>query len=357
MAENKQKLYIYAMNLHFTKLASVCKSEYGHFYKFIANDYQLIPIDDPNMKFEEDSIIYCLLGNHGVPNDLVNVLDNNINVKTRKICVVDESPQYAPVVFVKDHILEKYFDIIYRCTFFTCDQTKSFRFLTLQRRFMWSDPKTGMTSFPIPKNLHVEKNRIEDKFLMILNNKHIQIPIERQSDFLLNDNLIKNNLPLRYEIGRYLDKKNKVDLYGTGWENFTNNKGRYLGNRVSIYRNYKFCITMENCVCDNFVSEKIFDAICSGCIPIYKGGPRVKQMLPKDTFICLDDFDDKYERAIEYALDKGYEYFYRNICKNIEKIEEKIESRKYFYDLLKIGIEGDREKIISYLEDKLWWKE
>jgi len=343
------------MNFEFSKLAANLKGEYGYFLKKIAEEYTLIPINT-NTIFEDNYIALCLVGRFDIPNDLFHVFDKNKDIKARKrICIVDEAPIYVPALFVKNHILENYFDIIYRCLASGCDNVKSFLYLTIQRRYLWADPKTGMNALPIPKNFHISKNR-SDKILVLLNNKYRTNEWQnRPSQIEINGEIIPNLLKFRYDVGKWLDTNLPVDLYGDYWKNFKNAKGIYLGNRWNLYRNYKFCFTCENCICDNYVADRLFDVIGSGCIPIYLGGTQVNRMLPKDIFVNIANFKGDYIKVFEYAFDMGYEYFYNNICENIEKLEEKIETRKYVYDLLKLGIEGDATKIIKYMEDKLWW--
>ena len=45
-------------------------------------------------------------------------------------------------------------------------------------------------------------------------------------------------------------------------------------------RQYKFCATMENSLTYDYVSEKMWDGLAAGCLPIYYGAPNVQEHLP-----------------------------------------------------------------------------
>jgi hypothetical protein len=73
----------------------------------------------------------------------------------------------------------------------------------------------------------------------------------------------------------------------------------YLGeveNKWSVLRNYRYCIVIENS--SDFVSEKLFDAVSMGCLPLYVG-PNLENFgitLP-DVLTCgqeVNDIVDKF---------------------------------------------------------------
>jgi hypothetical protein len=43
---------------------------------------------------------------------------------------------------------------------------------------------------------------------------------------------------------------------------------------------YKFCVTMENSLSQDYVSEKIWDGLHAGCVPVYLGSNSVRDMVP-----------------------------------------------------------------------------
>jgi len=54
---------------------------------------------------------------------------------------------------------------------------------------------------------------------------------------------------------------------------------------------YKFALTFENAVCDDYITEKLWRPLAAGTIPVYKGAPNIKDWLPDNrSVILVDDF-------------------------------------------------------------------
>lgn len=95
----------------------------------------------------------------------------------------------------------------------------------------------------------------------------------------------------REKIFRYFERyENQFDLYGRGWDGFQNYKG-IAGDKSEIYCHYRFAIAFENMKdSKGYVSEKIFDCICNGVVPIYYGARNIRQYVPEDVFIDYRKF-------------------------------------------------------------------
>jgi hypothetical protein len=93
-----------------------------------------------------------------------------------------------------------------------------------------------------------------------------------------------------------------VDLFGYGWNHWWSPKSLWLpywSNRrilMSIYRGsclskfevlsrYRFCLCFENMSMDGYITEKVFDCLCVGTIPLYLGAQDVGQFVPEDAYI------------------------------------------------------------------------
>jgi len=50
---------------------------------------------------------------------------------------------------------------------------------------------------------------------------------------------------------------------------------------------YKFCVAMENSVRHDYVTEKIWDALAAGCIPIYLGSKTARHIIPDPQSIIM----------------------------------------------------------------------
>lgn len=99
-----------------------------------------------------------------------------------------------------------------------------------------------------------------------------------------------------------LSKLNVVDLYGMGWEKwwtrsalwwpYWRNRGALMqifkgkcASKFEVLQNYQFCLCLENMKMDGYITEKIFDCLYAGTIPLYLGAPDITQYVPQEAFI------------------------------------------------------------------------
>ncbi|MCP4404616.1 MAG: alpha-1,3-fucosyltransferase [bacterium] len=65
---------------------------------------------------------------------------------------------------------------------------------------------------------------------------------------------------------------------------------------------YKFDLAFENAIARDYVTEKFFDPLVAGSVPVYLGAPNIKEYMPgKHCFINVSDFSRPKELA-EYLL-------------------------------------------------------
>lgn len=114
------------------------------------------------------------------------------------------------------------------------------------------------------------------------------------------------------ELMKYLD----VHSYGKQLRN-QSPPDPDLGRSTKLERvaSYKFDLSFENAVGEDYVTEKFFDPLVVGTVPVYLGAPNIEQFAPGDRcFINVADFSGPQELA-EYLLyldrnDAAYgEYF------------------------------------------------
>lgn len=72
-------------------------------------------------------------------------------------------------------------------------------------------------------------------------------------------------------------------------QRFPSHRGAIPGKHA-VLRKYKFSICYENARFPGYITEKIFDALFAGCIPIYLGAPDVTDPIPADVFIDKRQF-------------------------------------------------------------------
>ncbi|XP_015685944.1 alpha-(1,3)-fucosyltransferase 11, partial [Protobothrops mucrosquamatus] len=61
---------------------------------------------------------------------------------------------------------------------------------------------------------------------------------------------------------------------------------------------YKFHLAMENAICPDYMTEKLWRPMHVGAIPVYRGSPSVRDWMPDDhSIILIDDFGSPKELA------------------------------------------------------------
>jgi len=90
-----------------------------------------------------------------------------------------------------------------------------------------------------------------------------------------------NNRSGRNAYAAELMRHMPVDSYGT----FLNNHkiagpDRGSATKMDIIRSYKFCLGFENTLEMDYVTEKFFQPLLAGAIPVYRGAPNIAQYAP-----------------------------------------------------------------------------
>ncbi len=113
---------------------------------------------------------------------------------------------------------------------------------------------------------------------------------------------IREQYSLRIKAMVELSKLNTIDLYGMGWGNRWSRRNLYSaywlnwrqiasiykGSCISKYevlQNYEFCLCFENMAMDGYITEKLFDCLYAGTIPLYMGAPNILEYVPAEVFI------------------------------------------------------------------------
>ena len=137
------------------------------------------------------------------------------------------------------------------------------------------------------------------------------------------------NYSERARVIDFLEKQkgDNFDFYGTylpGRTHYKNYKGTIKGGvnlagflpKVHVLKNYKFDFCYENTKNVNgFISERIYQSLSAGCIPIYSGAKNIGKYIPKNCFIALNDFDS-YEDLYSFIKNmskEDYEIYRKNI--------------------------------------------
>lgn len=94
----------------------------------------------------------------------------------------------------------------------------------------------------------------------------------------------------------------KVDIYGRDLPDWVNGFGP-LSNKWSGMAPYHYNLAIEN-YADNawYISEKLWDALLSWCLPIYYGGSAADGLLPPGSFLRLPSLDQNGIRYIQDVI-------------------------------------------------------
>jgi hypothetical protein len=87
-------------------------------------------------------------------------------------------------------------------------------------------------------------------------------------------------------------------------------KTDYKAVKHDVFKAYPFVLTFENSNCYDYVTEKAFDALLAGAVPIYMGAPNIVDFLPPSSFIDATWFSGPQQLAdyIRHLLSHPAEY-------------------------------------------------
>ena len=71
----------------------------------------------------------------------------------------------------------------------------------------------------------------------------------------------------------------------------------YRKEKLELFRNYPFVLAFENSNCYDSVTEKLYDALLAGAVPIYLGAPNVEEWAPAGSYIDARLFSGPGELA------------------------------------------------------------
>jgi hypothetical protein len=94
----------------------------------------------------------------------------------------------------------------------------------------------------------------------------------------------------------------QIDSYGRTLRNKELPDDRGRETKLDTIARYKFTIAIENSFTQDYVTEKFYDPLVVGSVPVYLGAPNIEDFVPGDhCFIKVSDFAGPRELA-EYLL-------------------------------------------------------
>lgn len=106
----------------------------------------------------------------------------------------------------------------------------------------------------------------------------------------------------RLRILSFFSRFDDFDMYGSGWDNLNNLPKKFDSSNIkrkiiypivdkkSYISNYRFGFAMENLDFDGYITEKIFDFLTCGVVPIYVGTKSITNHIPTEVFVQYSNF-------------------------------------------------------------------
>lgn len=119
----------------------------------------------------------------------------------------------------------------------------------------------------------------------------------------------------RREYMRELMRHVEIDSYGKFLNNARLAKDRWRATKLDTIARYKFTLAFENAIARDYVTEKFFDPLLRGSVPIYLGAPNVETFAPGDKcYLNVNDFESPralaaYVQFLARDADAYNEYF------------------------------------------------
>lgn len=130
----------------------------------------------------------------------------------------------------------------------------------------------------------------------------------------------------------YFERRPEMDFqfFGKGWEKERLRVyGGSVGDKSAVLQKFKFSLCFENIKnTPGYVTEKIFDCMAAGCVPVYWGAPDIEKYIPQTCFIRCEKF-------------RSFSQLYRYLANMPEKryLEYVAEMRKF--------LSSDRAKLFT----------
>lgn len=126
-----------------------------------------------------------------------------------------------------------------------------------------------------------------------------------------------------------------IDSYGNWRRNCVLDEDKGYITKLDIIKQYKFTIAFENAVSQDYVTEKFFEPLTVGSVPIYLGAPNIETFSPGEhAFIDVRDYTSPKDLADDIM----------RYCRDISRYDSLLEwKRKTLSDELAGLIEEQRE--------------
>jgi hypothetical protein len=132
---------------------------------------------------------------------------------------------------------------------------------------------------------------------------------------------------MRFRVYDRLKDDGRVDFYGTGCE-------KPIDNKIEALKDYRFSITIENSVEEDYFTEKLLDCFLTGTIPIYIGTRTTKNYFDENGIIFFDE-DENLPQILDTLTEELYLEKFESVKTNFELAKKYIHPEKIINEFLK----------------------
>lgn len=187
-------------------------------------------------------------------------------------------------------------------------------------------------------------DEISDEIIEERKEQFHKLNLVRTSFFATNENRktkyslskLRNNVAMTgYKLG-------ELDVYGRRWPKGMSEEDSRFGfqgiswgerKRLLLREKYCFNICFENTHYKYYVTEKLWDAIISYTLPIYKGSPWIYEIFPRGSFIDYNEFKNPQE-LFNFIKNMTFDEYLRRVklCISTHRKYYNSESVKHRHD-------------------------
>ncbi|MEI0549840.1 glycosyltransferase family 10 [Brachyspira intermedia] len=145
---------------------------------------------------------------------------------------------------------------------------------------------------------------------------------------------------IRKQMYNQISKIDHINCPGKLFHNDNALKQDFNNNKIEYLKEFKFNICPENTISDGYITEKLFDAFKSGCIPVYNGDENIElDLVNKDALLFFKKDEDNTE------LIKEIEKLHKD-----DKLFDAFQKQTKIYDSMVDYLWDRRVKILNRLE-------
>lgn len=152
-------------------------------------------------------------------------------------------------------------------------------------------------------------------------------------------------------IERLSKSNNQFDFYGRFSRDAFSLKN-YRGLCSLKYRllaSYKYNLILENSPMEEgYITEKIFDALICGCMPVFHGTDKIFELIPAKWFYYLPSLDDSEVEKLNNFLQTDA---YLVVANNRSEIAQYIDQKYGFYSMIEKFLNGQDIQLLDFVSN------